>query len=97
MKRLFFGGVHPNDKKELSLNNTDFQTIVPAKVIIPLKQHIGAECMPLVKEGDYVLVGQKIGDGNGLCVPVHSSISGTVVKVGPCMTTSNEEVMSVVI
>ena len=97
MKRLFFGGVHPNDKKELSLNNTDFQTIVPAKVIIPLKQHIGAECMPLVKEGDYVLVGQKIGDGIGLCVPVHSSISGTVVKVGPCMTTSNEEVMSVVI
>ena len=97
MKRLFFGGVHPSDKKSLSNNNMNFQTIIPEEVIIPLKQHIGAECSPLVKVGDYVLCGQKIADGKGLCVPVHSSVSGYVTKVEPCVSSSNNDVMSIVI
>ena len=97
MKHLFFGGIHPSDKKSLSTNNMSFQTIIPEKVILPLRQHRGAECTPLVKVGDYVLRGQKIADGSGLCVPVHSSVSGYVEKIEPCMTSSNEEIMSIVI
>ena len=51
----------------------------PEQVFIPLSQHIGAPCAPLVKKGDRVLVGQKIGDTDArLTVPVHSSVSGTV-------------------
>ena len=33
--------------------------------------------------GDRVLRGQKIGDGEGLCVPVHASVSGTVAAIEP--------------
>ncbi|MCL2071889.1 MAG: RnfABCDGE type electron transport complex subunit C [Oscillospiraceae bacterium] len=52
----------------------------PPKVIISLKQSAGNPCRPLVKVGDYVLTGQKIGDDDngGLSVPVHASITGTV-------------------
>ena len=55
--------------------------IMPKQVVIPMLQHIGAPCTPLVKVGDTVKRGQKIGDSEGLCVPVHASVSGTVVAV----------------
>ena len=81
MKNLFFGGIHPKYNKEMSTKVTTFQTVVPKQVVIPMQQHIGAPCKPLVQVGDKVLRGQKIGDGEGLCVPVHASVSGTVVAI----------------
>ena len=81
MKKLFFGGVHPRYNKEMSTTNTSFQTVLPRQVVIPMQQHIGAPCAPLVQVGDYVMRGQKIGDGEGLCVPVHASVSGTVTAI----------------
>ena len=97
MKHLFFGGIHPKYNKEMSTQITNFQTIDPKQVVIPMQQHIGAPCTPLVKVGDRVLRGQKIGDGEGLCVPVHSSVSGTVAAIEPRPHTSGRMVMSVVI
>ena len=47
-----------------------------------MSQNIGAPCQPLVKKGDTVLVGQKIGDTDAfLHVPVHSSVSGKVTGI----------------
>ena len=97
MKHLFFGGIHPKYNKEMSTTVTTFHTIVPKQVVIPMQQHIGAPCTPLVNAGDHVLRGQKIGDGEGLCVPVHASVSGTVVAVEPRPHTSGRMVMAVVI
>lgn len=97
MKRLFFGGIHPKYNKEMSKTVTDFLTIVPKQVVIPMQQHIGAPCQPLVKVGDHVLRGQKIGDGEGLCVPVHASVSGTVVAIEPRPHTSGRMVNAIVI
>ncbi len=97
MKRLFFGGIHPKYNKEMSTTVTSFHTITPKQVVIPLLQHIGAPCQPLVKVGDHVLRGQKIGDGEGLCVPVHASVSGTVVAIEPRPHTRGGNVMAVVI
>ena len=97
MKHLFFGGIHPKYNKEMSTIITAFSTIAPKQVVIPMQQHIGAPCQPLVKVGDRVLRDQKIGDGEGLCVPVHASISGTVVAVEPRPHTSGRDVMAVVI
>ena len=54
---------------------------IPDVVKISMSQHIGAPCNPLVKVGDLVKKGQKIGDGKGLCVPVHASVSGTVTAI----------------
>lgn len=97
MKHLFFGGIHPKYNKEMSTGITEFRTITPAQVVIPMQQHIGAPCKPLVKVGDKVLLGQKIGDGEGLCVPVHASVSGTVAAIEMRPHTSGREVLSVVI
>ena len=81
MNKFFFGGIHPRYNKEMSTTNTDFRTVQPELAVIPMQQHIGAPCTPLVKVGDSVKRGQKIGDGEGLCVPVHASVSGTVVAI----------------
>ena len=97
MKHLFFGGIHPKYNKEMSTKITEFRTITPKQVIIPLQQHIGAPCQPLVKVGDTVLRGQKIGDGEGLCVPVHASVSGKVVAIESRPHPSLGQAMAVVI
>ena len=97
MKRLFFGGIHPKYNKEMSTQVTTFHSITPKQVVIPLQQHIGAPCIPLVKVGDKVLRGQKIGDGEGLCVPVHATVSGTVVAIEPRPHTSGRQVNAIVI
>ena len=97
MKRLFFGGIHPKYNKEMSTVITTFHTITPKQVVIPMVQHIGAPCQPLVQVGDHVLRGQKIGDGEGLCVPVHASVSGKVVAIEPRPHTRGGNVMAVVI
>ena len=97
MKHLFFGGIHPKYNKEMSTHVTEFHSIVPKQVVIPLQQHIGAPCQPLVQVGDYVLRGQKIGDGEGLCVPVHASVSGTVVAIEPRPHPNGGTVAAVVI
>ena len=97
MKRLFFGGIHPKYNKEMSKTVTDFLTIVPKHVVIPMQQHIGAPCKPLVSVGDRVLRGQKVGDGEGLCVPVHASVSGTVIAIESRPHTSGRMVNAIVI
>lgn len=82
MARAFFGGVHPKGEKELSRDAAPVP-IRPKTVMIFLSQHIGAPCRPLVRVGDRVTLGQRLGDGEGLCAPVHASVSGTVVAVEP--------------
>jgi len=81
----------------MSKTVTDFLTIMPKRVVIPMQQHIGAPCNSLVSIGDRVLRGQKIGDGEGLCVPVHASVSGTVVAIEPRPHTSGRMVNAIVI
>ena len=83
MNKLFFGGIHPKYNKEMSKKTPEVKTIDPEIVVIPMLQHIGAPCNPLVAVGDYVRKGQKIGDGQGLCVPVHASVSGIVEAIEP--------------
>ena len=67
-------------------------------VVLLMKQHIGAECVPCVKPGDYVLAGQVVGDtGAPLAAPVHASISGTVKKIDIIRVPSGEDVKAVII
>ncbi len=97
MKRFFYGGIHPPYNKEMSAQSVAFHTVTPKQVIIPLRQHIGTPCKPLVQVGEHVLRGQKIGDGEGLCVPVHASVSGTVAAIEPRPHTSGQMVEAIVI
>ena len=97
MKSLFFGGIHPADRKELSASAELKLVNHPKQVSIPMSQHIGNPCTPMVAVGDYVKKGQKIGDGEGLCVPVHASVSGTVIAIEPRRHPNGKDVLSVVI
>ena len=97
MKHLFFGGIHPKYNKEMSKRTPEVRTIEPDTVVIPMVQHIGAPCTPLVKVGDRVLKGQKIGDGEGLCVPVHASVSGMVKTIEPRPHVRGTDILAVVI
>ena len=93
----FFGGVHPKENKWYACDKETQVFPEPDIIVIPMSQHIGAPCKPLVKKGDLVTVGQKIGDNQGLCVPVHASVSGKVKAVEERAHTSGTTVMSVVI
>ena len=93
----FFGGIHPKDHKQLTCHKAVQTFPEPDLLVIPMQQHIGAPCQPLVKKGDLVTMGQKIGDNQGLCVPVHASVSGKVKAVEMRPHTSGTMMMSVVI
>ena len=93
----FFGGVHPKENKHYAEERSVQTFPAPDLVVIPMSQHIGAPCKPLVKKNDLVTKGQKIGDNQGLCVPVHASVSGKVKAVEMRPHANGTTVMSVVI
>ncbi len=93
----FFGGIHPKENKWYAEAQQVQVFPEPDLLVIPMSQHIGAPCQPLVKKGDRVTMGQKIGDNQGLCVPVHAPVSGTVKAVERRPHTSGTTIMSVVI
>lgn len=76
------GGVKVNHNK----NTSELEVVrmpIPKQVILPMQQHIGAPCIPTVKVGDTVKVGQVIGDTDKfVSAPIHASVSGTVTAVG---------------
>ncbi len=75
------GGVHPAEGK-YSANSAIEVLPLPKQVSIPIAQHIGAPSKPLVAKGDKVKVGDKIAESTGfVSANIHSSVSGTVVKV----------------
>lgn len=94
----FKGGIHPPYGKESTAGVPLAYGIAPEMVTIPMSLHIGAPCTPIVKKGDAVFLGQKIGEPNGfVSVPIHASVSGKVVAVEERPHPSGDVVMSVVI
>ena len=80
--RSFKGGVHPPYEKITSEKKIE-ELPPPEFVVIFLSQHTGAPCQPLVKKGDQVKKGQKIGDiDKPVTAPVHSPVSGKVKEIG---------------
>lgn len=99
MKKLTFkGGTHPPHSKKATEKIALIKAEPPKTVVIPMQQHIGAPCDPIVNIGDEVKVGQKIGEAKGfVSVPVHSSVSGKVIAIEPRMYTGGTKVACVVI
>ena len=95
----FYGGVHPVEHKNYTEHLALQKFPEPDTVIIPLAMHIGAPATPVVQPGDYVKVGQVVGEQAGfISAPVHSSVSGTVIAVEPhTHPNKGPGVMSVVI
>ncbi|HZK35320.1 MAG TPA: electron transport complex subunit RsxC [Bacillota bacterium] len=94
----FRGGVHPPEKKHYTEDMATELCDVPARIVIPLQQHIGAPCQPLVGPGDKVFLGQKIGQPKSfVSAPVHSSVSGTVKSIDMAYSPTGGQVLSIVI
>jgi len=63
------------------------------QVVIPLKQHLGAASLAIVKVGDRVKKGDLIGDmpEGALSAKVHASIDGIVTALGEAVTIMSSE------
>lgn len=94
----FKRGIHPPHGKHFT-ENKEVEVYMPkGDLVFPMSQHIGAPCEPIVKKGDRVLVGQKIGQTTSfVCSPIHSSVSGTVKNVVAMPHSNGTNVLSVII
>jgi electron transport complex protein RnfC len=80
--KTFSKGIHPAENKAVTASLALEVMAPPEKVFIPLHQHFGSPTAPLVKKGDEVFLGQKIGEAQTLfSASVHSSVSGKVLSV----------------
>ena len=78
----YYGGVHPVEGKEPTEALPLVKFADPKVAVIPLSMHLGAPANACVEVGDYVQVGQKIGEAAGfISAPVHSSVSGKVIAI----------------
>ena len=94
----FKGGIHPPDKKTLAANSPITEAKSPKIVVIPLSQHAGAPCKPVVTIGQEVKKGEMIGEPGGfVSAPVHSSVSGKVIAMSEFPNAMGRMVNSVVI
>ncbi|MEW8338458.1 MAG: electron transport complex subunit RsxC [Candidatus Thiodiazotropha taylori] len=77
------GGVHPDDRKQLSAGQAIEKLPMPPLLHIPLQQHIGAPAESLVRRGDEVKKGQLLARNQGaISAPVHAPTSGRIMGVG---------------
>ncbi len=78
--RTFARGVHPPERKGLAETSPIEVMPCPAKVTIPLLQHLGAVCLATVKPRQEVELGDVVGEATA---PVSASVHATVRgKVG---------------
>ncbi|MBQ4214039.1 MAG: electron transport complex subunit RsxC, partial [Ruminococcus sp.] len=90
-------GIHvPHRKNTASL--PPVRPEPPKTVTIPMSMHIGRPAKVLVKRGDEVRVGTKIGEADGyISSPVHASVSGKVQKIDEITIMNGSKVAAVVI
>ncbi len=79
--RPFRGGVHPSENKELSWE-CRIETLPPPPVVqVPVLQHTGAPCSPVVKPKQEVRAGDLLADSSAfVSAPVHAPVAGVVQR-----------------
>ena len=78
----FRHGVHPPDSKSLTEAVSVRRMPFPEEIVLPLRQHAGKPARLIVKKGDHVERGDKVGEADGfISVPIHASAAGTVTAV----------------
>jgi len=94
----FKGGIHPPYRKQLAKGRPIATVPVPELLTIPLVQHIGAPCSPVVEVGDEVKEGQVIGKSDAfVSAPVHATVSGKVKRIERAPHPLGLKVLSVII
>jgi electron transport complex protein RnfC len=94
----FHGGIHPPDRKAATSGVPIERAPLPERLTVPMSQHLGAPCVPLVAKGDRVVRGQVIGDIDAMIsAPVHAPAAGEVVAIVSALTPAGIRATSVVI
>ncbi|SJN47761.1 electron transport complex subunit RsxC [Pseudoalteromonas sp. JB197] len=96
----FPGGVHPPQQKSLSNSASITRLPLPDKLVVALKQHIGANGKLIVEKGQHVLKGQALTIPKAnWSVPMHAPTSGTIadIKLMPSAHPSALPELSVII
>ncbi len=97
LKSFPMGGIHPPESK-ITAEKPIIDLPVPATVVIPVSQHIGAPALPLVNKGDVVKTGQPIAESKGfVSTNIHSSVSGKVAKVDSSLDSSGYKQLAITI
>lgn len=75
-------GVHPPERKTFSEKAAIEVVPSPAKVVLPLQQHLGAPCEAVVKARQKVSFGEMVAKSQGfISTNLHAPITGTVKKL----------------
>lgn len=78
----FHGGLKTVRHKTESNQSPIQPGVLPRRLTVPLRQHIGAIAKPWVQPGDRVLKGQMIGQADGyISAAIHAPTSGVVAAV----------------
>jgi len=95
--KSFSGGVKVPENK-LTENESVEVFPAPKRAVLPLAQHIGAPCEPVVKRGDKVKTGQIIANSKAfVSAPIHASISGKVTGFIKTITPSSGKVVEAIV
>lgn len=85
MKRKLYrypGGLKLKGHKGLSSGRPIATLPLPAELVLPLSQHIGAPAQPCVRVGERVLKGQMIAQSAGpVSAPLHAPTSGSISAI----------------
>lgn len=93
----FLPGIHTPHRKR-TIKHPTATMISPKSVTIPMSMHIGRPATVLVKVGDTVNVGTKIGEADGrISASVFSSVSGKVTKIGEYLCSNGSRTSSITI
>ncbi len=75
-------GVHPDDHKRPAADRPLRTMPVPARLYLPLQQHLGGPARPIVLVGQRVKKGELIAEAQGaVSAPIHAPTSGTIAAV----------------
>lgn len=78
----FPGGIHPPEHKHQSTSRPLQTASLPARLILPLQQHIGSPAQTRVQPGDQVRKGDCLAEALGtLGVPLHAPTSGRIEAI----------------
>ena len=97
-KGTFDHGVHPPQCKTFSGDAAIEIVPAPDKVVLPLLQHIGGPCTPVVKPKQEVVVGDLVGKGEAfVSASLHSPVNGIVQKMQVTTLANGRHVQAIAI
>ncbi len=84
LPRTFRHGIHPEENKEETEHLPIARMPFVERYILPLSQHTGAPCRPVVAVGERVMRGQLVAEPGGfVSTTLHSPVTGRIAAIAP--------------